>query len=196
MEADHMNRLYRSRNPLVRFVHVGRLRIIGRLLRNNRGRLLDCGCGEGHLLHELSGERYGIDCCRVALRQAKERSQETELLQGDITQLPFRSGSFDVAICSEVLEHISDCRTAISELMRVTRSGGRIVVTAPNERNWRIARLAMLRFPIKLKDHLNSFSPSELTEMFGLKPTRAVYFPINVFSFSLTQVYEFEKRDK
>lgn len=191
-----MNRLYQSRNPLVRFAHVGRLRIVKRLVRNDKGRVLDCGCGEGHLLHRLSGEKYGIDCCPAALREAKERSPDTEFLQGDVTRLPFGSGSFDVAICSEVLEHVSDCRAAVSELIRVTRSGGRIIITAPNERNWTIARLAMLRFPIKLKDHLNSFGPSDLMEMFGLKPTRALYFPINLFPFSLTQVYEFEKTNK
>jgi len=53
------------------------------------------------------------------------------LVLGTITALPFRDASFDVVVCSEVLEHVWDTTTAFVELKRVTRPGGWILVTVP-----------------------------------------------------------------
>lgn len=49
----------------------------------------------------------------------------------DLTALPFADASFDIAICSHVLEHIEDDRAAMRELFRVLRPGGRAVVMVP-----------------------------------------------------------------
>jgi ubiquinone/menaquinone biosynthesis C-methylase UbiE len=193
MELNHMNKLYHSSNPLVRYIHGKRLRIIKALVAGNKGKILDCGCGEGHLLRELSGDKYGVDYSPLALRKAQKRNPKATILEGDITNLPFDNNSFDVVVCSEVLEHILDYKTAVSEIIRVTRKGGRMIISVPNERNWTIGRLVTLRFPIKLKEHLNSFTPLQLIEMFGSEPKRAIYVPFNSFAFALTQIYEFEK---
>lgn len=69
MELDHMEGLYNSSNPFVKHVHNKRLKIIKSLVGKNEERLLDCGCGEGHLLAVLEGIKYGID-----LSEASERS--------------------------------------------------------------------------------------------------------------------------
>ena len=194
MELDHMDELYHSLNPLVRYIHTKRLEIINKFVGSNKGRLLDCGCGEGHLLKKLSGKKYGIDGSSISLKRAKERNPDAKILDGDITNLPFDDGFFDVVTCSETLEHIPNYKAAISEIKRVTRGGGRMIISVPNERNWTIGRLVMLRFPMKIEDHVNSFTPSQLTELFGSKPKRSVYIPFNLFSLSLTQIYEFEKK--
>ena len=49
----------------------------------------------------------------------------------DICDLPVPDGSFDVALCTEVLEHIPDPIRAVGETARVLRSGGRLILTAP-----------------------------------------------------------------
>lgn len=196
MELDHMDELYHSPNPLVRYIHTKRLEIIKELVGNNKGRLLDCGCGEGHLLEKLCGKKYGIDCSSIPLKRAKERNPDAMILKGNLTNLPFDDGFFDVVTCSETLEHIPNYKVVISEIKRVTKSGGRTIISVPNERNWTISRLAMLRFPIKIVDHVNSFTPSQMIELFGSKPKRSVYIPFNLFSLSLTQIYDFEKGDK
>ncbi len=54
------------------------------------------------------------------------------VLRGDATALPFDDATFDVVITSEVLEHIPDDVTAIAELTRVLRPGGRLVATVPS----------------------------------------------------------------
>lgn len=53
----------------------------------------------------------------------------------------------------------------------------------------------ILRFPIKIEDHVNSFTPLKRIELFGFEPNLVVHIPFNLFSLSLTQIYEFEKRD-
>lgn len=49
----------------------------------------------------------------------------------DITNIPVDSGSFDVVLCSEVFEHLPDPVSALKELVRVTKPGGKLIFTAP-----------------------------------------------------------------
>jgi len=106
-------------------------------------RVLDAGCGSGRHLCESfrtpGVEVAGVDLNRADLGKAKgflslmAREQKGRWLvaQADVTKLPFADGSFDVVICSEVLEHIKDNRTAVAELVRVLKPGGDLVVTVP-----------------------------------------------------------------
>jgi ubiquinone/menaquinone biosynthesis C-methylase UbiE len=194
MELDHMDKIYKSLNPFVKNIHTKRLKIINELVGENPGRILDCGCGEGHLLEQLSGIKYGVDFSDVALKRARERNPNADIRQADIKNLPFSDNFFAVTTCSEVLEHIPEYKRAIDELLRVTECGGKIIISFPNERNWTVGRLAMMRFPIKLEDHVNSFKYNDLVESFGFKPKRVIYIPFNLtYHLALTQVFEFEK---
>lgn len=49
----------------------------------------------------------------------------------DITDIPVESGSFDVVLCTEVLEHVPDPVSTLRELVRVTAPGGKLLLTAP-----------------------------------------------------------------
>jgi len=109
--------------------------------------ILDMGCGAGrHAFESLRrGARvialdYSFDelaACRNlfwAMGEAGEVGPGGTALpvRGDALRLPFRDGTFDRIICSEVLEHISDDRAAIAELCRVLKPGGTIAVTVPS----------------------------------------------------------------
>ena len=76
--------------------------------------------------------------------------------QMDLTDLSFDSGKFDVIICSHVLEHIEDDRSAILEMARVLRSGGRAIILVPVDAK-------------REKTHEDSsiIAPSERLEAFG-----------------------------
>jgi len=52
-------------------------------------------------------------------------------MRGDVTRLPFADHTFDLVICSEVLEHIPEDNNAISELVRVLKPGELLAVTVP-----------------------------------------------------------------
>jgi SAM-dependent methyltransferase len=55
----------------------------------------------------------------------------TDVVQADLTDLPFEAETFDVVICSHVLEHVPDDRKAMSEIRRVLKSGGSALLMAP-----------------------------------------------------------------
>lgn len=108
-------------------------------------RILDLGCGEGrHAITaylEKNVESVGIDLSLKDLQTTKSRFAEFEDQQktekslvisiANGSQLPFCEQSFDKVICSEVLEHIPDYRSVITEINRVLKPGGIFAVSVP-----------------------------------------------------------------
>ena len=97
-------------------------------------RLLDIGCGEGRLI--LYGpfprtEFSGIDVRLSSLRTARERGY-TMVVQSHLAAgLPWRDQSFDIVVCSHILEHLAHPETMVAEATRVLRPGGLFIVGVP-----------------------------------------------------------------
>jgi ubiquinone/menaquinone biosynthesis C-methylase UbiE len=100
-------------------------------------RILDVGCGPGFYCLELaeivgsSGSVVGVDSSHPMLELARARCaglDNIELIEGEATALPVESGTFDGAVCVQVLEYVSDVDEAVAELHRALRPGGRAVV--------------------------------------------------------------------
>ncbi|MGY1684553.1 class I SAM-dependent methyltransferase [Geodermatophilus sp. SYSU D00867] len=108
--------------------------------------VLDLGCGEGR--HAFEAYRRGASVVAVdwgvpevettkrwlgAIAEAGEApaGAHHEVVRGDLRHLPFPDGSVDRVIASEVLEHIPDDGTAMTEIARVLKPGGRVAVTVP-----------------------------------------------------------------
>lgn len=109
--------------------------------------VLDAGAGFGRHAFEVArrgarvvaldheaGEVASTRDTFAAMVEAGEIAHDrvTGVLRGDATALPFDDATFDVVITSEVLEHIPDDVSAITELTRVLRPGGRLVATVPS----------------------------------------------------------------
>ena len=95
-------------------------------------RALDSGCGAGALAFALASfvERVvGVDRSEQLVAAGNELAPSNcELIVGDATALPFEYGSFDIAGCLRVLHHARRPELVVSELARVTRPGGRILL--------------------------------------------------------------------
>lgn len=93
---------------------------------------LDSGCGTGALAFALAsyvGEVVGADTRVDYLEAAREIAPENvRFVEGDAMALPFGYGTFDIAGCQRLLHHVRRPELAVSELVRVTRLGGRILV--------------------------------------------------------------------
>jgi len=89
-------------------------------------RVLDAGCGEGVIVDEYAGR---LDIIGVDANYSSAR-----VSPGSVTALPFDDGSFARALCLDVLEHLAyeDQPRALSELHRVLKSGGELLVSVPN----------------------------------------------------------------
>lgn len=102
-------------------------------------KVLEVGCGRGIFLNRLSGEygikAWGIDIAREAIFEAqKESVYKHEFVAGDAAKLPFPDSKFDVIVTFDALEHIRKQNEAISEMARVLKKGGRILIYTINSR--------------------------------------------------------------
>lgn len=95
-------------------------------------RVLDSGCGAGAFafaVAPLVGSVVGVDLSEDLVAAGRELAPPNcELLVGDATALPFEYGSFDIVGCLRVLHHAHRPELIVSELARVTRPGGRILL--------------------------------------------------------------------
>jgi SAM-dependent methyltransferase len=116
----------------------GKYRILADLLRGAfrpekvNPRVLDLGCGPGNFMDILArhGRPFGSDFSVDALRYCIERGY-TRLASADFHHLPFRTDSFDLVTCVDVLEHLRDDERAAAELARVLAPGGLLMMTVP-----------------------------------------------------------------
>lgn len=131
MEPAMYERIFRLQGT--HWWHLSRMRFLDVLLRriSRRGRVLDVGCGPGSMLHYLGkyGQVTGVDYYRSALEMARTHFSG-QLLEGDISSLPFAAEQFSLVAACEVLYHrtITDVRQAVAECARVLEPGGYFVV--------------------------------------------------------------------
>ncbi len=100
-------------------------------------RLLDIGCGRGFyfpLYHALNSEISGIERDPEPLSVARLRAKDVgaDVFEGSADRLPFEDSSFDVAIMSEILEHLPSPGLALQEARRVLAPDGLLLITVPN----------------------------------------------------------------
>ena len=132
-------------------------------------RVLDLGCGAGQflaLLRRLDAEPVGVELSERALARAAEAEPgvETHLLAPD-GSIPLVHGSVDLVWCSEVIEHVADVGYLLSEVRRVLRPGGRLLLTTPFHGRIKGAVLALTRFDAHfdpLGQHLRFFTAASL----------------------------------
>ncbi len=137
-------------------------------------RVLDVGCGEGHFAAELvraGTEVVGIDLAAEPLRRARERHPELDLRQVPAAgPWPLQDASFDVVWAGEVIEHVADTAGWLSELRRVLRSGGRLLLSTPDHGRlrmlgWALAPRAFAAHFDPRSDHLRFYTRSALSEL-------------------------------
>lgn len=93
---------------------------------------LDSGCGTGALAYALApnvAEVVGVDVASEYLDAARAGAPgNVRFVEGESTALPFEFASFDVTACHRLLHHVRRPELAVSELARVTRLGGRMLI--------------------------------------------------------------------
>lgn len=134
--------LYSSRNPTRRWLHRTRLARIQDALRlaaaaGPARRALEVGPGSGvylPLLAELFDEVVASDVEEEFLAHARrlaEAHPNLTAVHDDVTDSHLEPGSFDLVLCSEVIEHLPDSRLALQGIHRLLAPGGRLVLSTP-----------------------------------------------------------------
>ncbi len=125
-----------------------RLRFLMESARPGR-RVLDIGCGEAAFTAELrdaGSEVVGMDVAEEPIRRALIRHPglDLRLLESE-SSWGLEDSSFDLVWAGEVLEHVADTVGWLSELRRVLRSGGVLVLSTPELGRWALLRAALSR---------------------------------------------------
>ena len=114
--------------PLLRPVHLAALAALAPLSGLS---LLDAGCGAGlalRLAAEQGARVSGLDASAALLDVARGRLPDADLRVGDIEELPYDDATFDVVTAYNSIQYASDPKTAVAELARVARPGGRVAI--------------------------------------------------------------------
>lgn len=189
---------YNRSNIFVKKLELKRLRYIIKFLNPITGDLiLDVGCGSGKLSESIkSGRVIGIDISEYLLDKAKTRMEY--LLKAEGETLPFKNGSFDKIVCSEVLEHVILPEKIIEEIQRVLKKDGVLIATIPNEENINLIKKIFMKIilcrnkskcsyqmPAAMDKewHLHSFSLDEFRKIVSnrFKISRIKCLPFRLF---------------
>jgi len=155
---------YNTRNPVARKLVRGFLAQMQELLRTlTPCRILDLGCGEGIITEHLAKRFPGValvasDVDFAFLRRRVARNK-TPVVVNALPELCFRTGSFDLVVLVEVLEHLSFPEASLKAIQEI--SSGHVLISVPHEPLWRLSNMLRLRYLAQLGNtpgHVNHFS--------------------------------------
>ncbi len=153
-------------------------RLIALITESKAGSILDAGCGEGFTLSllkrsKLGKKLVGIDFEDDALKLAQKINPLLNISKASIYDLPYKNNEFDLVICSEVLEHLTDPVKAISEIVRVSKKY--VLISVPNEPYFMLANFLRGKYLSHWgnhPEHINHWTSSAIklfAESHGLK---------------------------
>ena len=157
-----------------------RIKIVTKLINNDKKTILDLGLGYGYLEIELDNKRKdlelsGIDISKTAITLIKKKIKGT-FKQGSISKIPFNK-KFDVVIALEILEHISasDIFSVYKEIKKFIKKDSQLIISVPiNEKytNKHNPNRHLRRYTkklIKTELQLAGFSVVKTKELFAFK---------------------------
>jgi SAM-dependent methyltransferase len=173
-----------------------RFQMVRRWAPSSGKRVLDVGCGVGMYTAAFlrqTPHAFGVEVERERALEARERAAGVAQAVGE--HLPFPGDTFDVVFSHEVLEHVEDDRACVAEMVRVTRSEGRIVIFVPNRLypfethgifwrgKYRFGNIPLVNWlPMPLRDrlapHVRAYTRRDLYRLFANLPARVVHHAV------------------
>ncbi len=161
------------------YVETRRLRLISPYLRKSSGlKVLDVACGTGTYLKMAEGfgaDVVGCDLSEGMVRICRDKGLKS-LFINDFHHLPFKDKTFDMALCVAAILYSSNPMAVLSELCRVLKDNGVLILTYFNTFNFRITNYVIRYFkPNHPITHEHRFGPSLLKDIsnIGFKPAYA-----------------------
>lgn len=149
------------------------------------GQLLDVGCGSGLLTQWLRDNKgydvTGMDFSEEAERLCASRNIPFRRVDVKTDPIPFPDESFDMATCFEVIEHVRYPKNLLTEIYRVLKPDGVLVISTPNIAWWYLrVKLVLGIWDFHDPDHIRFFTPKLLAEClndfsFAVKEKRSVF---------------------
>ncbi len=132
--------------------------------------VIDVGCGEGIILEKFL-RRYpqkkiiGVDILMKNAMICKEHNLPA--LVNDVYALCFKDNSIDHCLFTQTLEHLNEPEEALSEIKRVLKPGGSVIIVVPNDMFFKVARLATFKWKIAFypAGHVKQWTPRAIKEL-------------------------------
>lgn len=145
-DADKWSNIYTSNTPNVDALSFRKRRdftvdyVIANIQENSD--ILDLGCGAGPVLtvlkehsYKLIGIDYSLDMLQHARRELGNNIDQLPLLRAECEKVPMRDSTFDCIICLGVISYAESIDTALGEIYRLLKPGGKVIVSYRNKYN-------------------------------------------------------------
>jgi len=104
---------------------------------NDGSDVLEIGVGWGELAGHLASHKkvnlYAVDAGESALEKIKSFVKDSQLADISREKIKFKDNQFDIVVCLEVFEHLQNPYHALSEIQRVLKPGGKLLLSVPND---------------------------------------------------------------
>ena len=174
VKADYEWQAFSSLNPLRKWWKQELLKKVLTLADGyGDAAVLVIGCGSSPLITHFS-DAVGIDMDPGKIEFMKRKAPRQKFLVMDARDLKFEDNRFDLVFCLEVIEHIRECDKVMSEIRRVLRSRGKLIISTPDNGKilWRVIQPFYNRLAPYGLDHISLFTFDELLalgEKYGLE---------------------------
>lgn len=146
-------------------------------------RVIDVGCGTGEYTSIFSRNGNCVIVLDVQSR-VEEKYSKFLFIRGDGTRMLFDSGSVDIVVSFDVIEHVEDALTFLKETHRVLKKDGRVFMSTPNRE--RLSHLLLkiigrgVKYPLTLGEdciHIREYTKGELEDLFQKASFKNIYMP-------------------
>jgi SAM-dependent methyltransferase len=155
---------------------------------NGVTKILDVGCGEGHItarMHEVfpGAEFSALDYSLSAIARANHLFPGIDFVVADACTPPYKADYFDAIVCNNLFEHVPDPLRLLSALRRVTKPGGHLIISTPSR--YRFDNLLRIMFGKSVRlmstQHVTEYSVGQVFELLrfgGFTPVKTYDPPI------------------
>ena len=163
-------------------------RIINALEGKISGKVLDAGCGDGTFTkilnkHNRHLQLFGLDISETAIKKAADENfHRLEFTVGDVISLPYKDCSFDCVILIEVLEHVFDIMSLLTQINRVIKKNGTLVITTTDFNCLKKLIISLFlfdRYFYPTNPHIRIFTKNTLKNLLGKCGFRIIHYQWN-----------------
>lgn len=192
-----------KRNFLQKIWHTQKLKKVCQLINGinkNPESILDVGSASGWFLSQLSifypnAKCAGVDIYKDAISYGKKMYPSLRLIHTDAHTLPFGDNSFDVIVCTEVLEHVEDPEQVLQEIKRVLKPNGVAVIEMDSGNllfrivwHW----WTNMRRGVWRDSHIHAFNTQKLENM--IKKTGFLILEKSIFNCTMAVAFQLKKK--